>query len=87
MVGGSGMVYRPGHNKYDLEHSIKLLRPTYVEGFEWSSQNVVDWANSEYVKVDYEGVPLYLLKGSRDVRWDNIEAAREGVEATVPTIQ
>jgi hypothetical protein len=78
------MIYRPGHNKSNLQYSIKELRPTYTEGFD---PGVVDWAKSEYVKVSYEGVPLYLLKSSEDVRWDNIKSDREEVEATIPTLQ
>jgi arabinofuranosyltransferase len=83
-VDASEMIYRPGHNKSDLQYSIKELRPTYTEGFD---PGVVDWAKSEYVKVSYEGVPLYLLKSSEDVRWDNIKSDREEVEATIPTLQ
>jgi len=74
-----GMVYRPGHNKYDLEYSIKELRPTYVEGLEWGEQDIVGWAEAEYVKVYYEGVTLYLREASGDVRWGDIEASPEAV--------
>jgi hypothetical protein len=77
-VHGIWNFYTPGHNKYDLEYSIKELRPTYVEGFQWGVQDVSGWAESEYVKVEYEGVPLYLLKDSEEVRWDKI------VVSTVP---
>jgi arabinofuranosyltransferase len=77
--------YRPGHNKYDLEYSIEELKPTYVEGFSWGGQNVVDWADSEYVRLDYEGVPLYLLEGSGAVRWDKIEQPPEAIESTSAT--
>ena len=76
-----GMVYWPGHNKYDLEYSIKELRPTYVEGLEWGEQDIVDWAESEYVKVYYEGVTLYLREGSGDVRWGDIETSPEAVDS------
>jgi arabinofuranosyltransferase len=67
VTGDSTMIYGPGHNKYDLEYSIKELRPTYVEGFRWHRQKVVGWAKSEYVMVKYEGEPLYLLKDSGNV--------------------
>jgi hypothetical protein len=81
-VHGLWTFYAPGHIKYDLEYSIEELKPTYAEGFVWGGQNLVDWAEPEYVKVEYEGVPLYLLEGSGAVRWDKIESARETVEAT-----
>jgi arabinofuranosyltransferase len=77
-----GMLHLPGHDKYDLEYSLKELKPTYVQNFAWGRQNFVDWAKSEYVLVAYKGVTLPLLKRSKDVRWDDIEAARERGEAT-----
>jgi arabinofuranosyltransferase len=80
-----GMVYEPGHNKYDLEYSIKELRPTYVEGFRWHGQTVLGWAKTQYVRVEYEGVPLYVLKNSGDVRWADIEGPLRSVRGTFPT--
>ena len=84
--GLKGMVHLPGHDKYDLEYSIKELKPTYAVDFAWGRQDVLDWAKSEYVKVNYKGVSLPLLKSSKDVRWDDIEAARETDEATIGTL-
>jgi arabinofuranosyltransferase len=75
------VVYLPGHNKYDLEYSIKELRPTYAEAFHWGKDNVVGWAKTEYVMVEYEGMPLYLLKGSGDVYWEDIKGPRRSVRA------
>ncbi|MBV9455228.1 MAG: glycosyltransferase family 39 protein [Rubrobacter sp.] len=79
------MIYTPGHNRYNLEYSIKELKPTYARSFTWGGQNVVDWAKSEYVTVVYKGVRVNFLKGSEDVRWDSIEAARQAGEATLAT--
>ena len=76
-------IYNPGHNKYDLGYSIKELRPTYVRGFVWGGQNVLDWAQSEYVMVVYKGTLVNFIKDSGDVRWDDIEAAREAGEVTL----
>jgi hypothetical protein len=76
-----GKIYNPGHNKYDLGYSIKELRPTYSRGFIWGGQNVLDWGRSEYVTVVYRDTRVNFLKGSEDVRWDDIEAAREAGEA------
>jgi arabinofuranosyltransferase len=56
-------IVRPGHSKYDLEYSIKQLKPTYVKGFDWHNQSVLDWAKNEYVRVKYEGDP-------KEVRWE-----------------
>ena len=78
-----GKIYNPGHNKYDLEYSIVELRPTYVRGFVWGGQSALHWAQSEYVMVVYKGTLLNFLKDSGDVRWDDIEAAREAGEVTL----
>jgi arabinofuranosyltransferase len=77
------MIYNPGHNKYDLEYSIKELSPTYVRSFTWGGQSVLDWAQSEYVTVVYKGALVNFLEDSEDVRWDDIEAARQAGEATL----
>jgi arabinofuranosyltransferase len=76
-------IYNPGHNKYDLGYSIKELRPTYVRGFVWGGQSALAWAQSEYVMVVYKGTLLNFLKDSEDVRWEDIEAAREAGEVTL----
>jgi hypothetical protein len=78
-------IYNPGHNKYDLEYSIVKLRPTYARGFVWGGQNALGWARSEYIMVVYKGTILNFLKDSEDVRWDEVEAAREAGEATLGT--
>jgi hypothetical protein len=56
-------IVRPGHSKYDLEYSIKELKPTYVKSFDWHNQSVLDWAKNEYVRVNYVGDP-------KEVRWE-----------------
>jgi hypothetical protein len=78
-----GKIYNPGHNKYDLGYSIIKLKPTYSRGFVWGGQNALGWARSEYVMVVYKGTLLNFLKDSEDVRWDDIEAAREAGDATL----
>ena len=90
-VGGAEALYLPGHNKLDLEYSIKKLRPTYVEffgwgdrevGFEWGGQSVEEWGKSEYAKVRYEGHVVDLLKGSADVNWHDIKEYKKASEDT-----
>jgi arabinofuranosyltransferase len=78
-----GVISNPGHNKYDLEYSIKESRPDFARGFVWGGQNVLDWAQSEYVMVVYEGTLVNFLKDSGNVHWDDIEAAREAGEVTL----
>lgn len=74
---------RPGHNKYDLDYSIKKLKPTHVQSFEWYDKSVLDWAQGEYVGVKYKDAHLNLLKSSKDVRWDEIDAAVKAGEVTL----
>jgi arabinofuranosyltransferase len=71
-VAWNGMNSVPGHNKYDLNYSIKTLKPTYVQGFTWGEQDLTQWAETKYVKIEYDGVILYLLKGSPSVFWNKI---------------
>lgn len=71
-VGWSGMRSVPGHNKYDLNYSIKILEPTYVQGFQWGAQDLSEWGETRYVKVEYNGISLFLLKNSPSVFWSKI---------------
>ena len=73
-ISWDGMKSVPGHNKYDLDYSIKSLEPIYIERTKWGRQDLTDWAKSKYVKVRYNGTILHLLKGSPQVFWDKINA-------------
>lgn len=68
-VSWSGMYSVPGHNKYDLDYSIKRLLPTYIQYPIWKGQNILSWASENYVVVNYKGVTLWLRKGSNEVKW------------------
>jgi hypothetical protein len=68
-VAWNGMYSVPGHNKYDLNYSIKQLLPTYIQYPIWKGQNILTWALENYVVVDYKGVELWLRKGTHDVKW------------------
>ncbi len=71
-VAWSGMNSVPGHNKYDLHHSIVELRPTYVEGFRWGREDVSEWGRAHYDSVTHRDVPLWLRHGAPEVRWERI---------------
>ena len=71
-VAWNGMNSVPGHNKYDLNYSIKTLEPTYVQGYKWRAQNLSQWAETRYIKVEFEGVNLFLLKDSPAVLWNKL---------------
>jgi hypothetical protein len=62
----------PGHNKSNLDYSIKTLKPTYSQGFHWEKQDLISWADSVYVKTFINGIRLDFLKNSPDVKWENI---------------
>jgi hypothetical protein len=71
-----GMLSLPGHNKYDLNYSIKTLKPTYVQIAGWGNQIFDDWVKERYATVEYKGVRLYLRKDSESVLWDKITPAK-----------
>jgi len=76
VVAWNGMTSVPGHNKYDLDYSIKTLQPTYIQSHTWGLQNLSEWAGSKYVALDYCGVPMLLLKDSDAVYWDRINSCQ-----------
>jgi len=65
----------PGHNKYDLNYSIKTLQPTYVQVTIWGGQDVTAWVEDHYADITYEGVQLYLRKESPLVLWESVTEA------------
>jgi hypothetical protein len=71
-----GMSSVPGHNKYDLNYSIKTLLPDYVQQFEWGMQDLTGWAPERYDTVTYRGVQLHLLRGSPRVSWSLLAAGQ-----------
>ena len=70
----------PGHNKYDLNYSIKTLLPTFIADYYFGNQNLYDWAKEHYVTAaiyyrpgdEKSLVILKLLKNSSDINWDNV---------------
>lgn len=72
-VTANGMNSVPGHNKYDLNYSIKALEPTYVQGVAWGAQDLSQWAETRYVNVEYDGIHLFLLKNSPAVLWNKTD--------------
>jgi hypothetical protein len=68
----NGMGSVPGHNKFDLNYSIKVLKPTYVQVVAWLGQDLSSWSESHYEKIVYKGTTLRLLRNSEAVRWELI---------------
>jgi arabinofuranosyltransferase len=71
-VAWNGMTSVPGHNKYDLDHSIKALRPEYVQDLVWGTQDLTAWAAGRYARVEYKGLTLFLRVDSPLVFWDRV---------------
>lgn len=60
-VGWGGMNSVPGHNKYDLDYSIKQKKPTYVQGFVWGKQDLTDWGLVHYHIEKINGNEIFIL--------------------------
>lgn len=66
----------PGHNKYDLQYSIRKLQPTYIQRFYWwdKRENLRSWAIKHYVRANYAtpygDITLILKRGDLAVRWE-----------------
>ena len=71
-ISVNGMKSPPGHNKYDLNYSIKQLQPTYVQAFNWGTQDLTPWAETMYIEVEYKGSILFLLRNSPAVLWEKV---------------
>ncbi len=69
-LGWAGMISVPGHNKYDLDYSIKTLKPDYIQYDKWGRDDLSAYVEKNYVS--YEG--RWLLKGSRYVRWNLVDS-------------
>lgn len=68
-VAWNGMYSVPGHNKYDLNYSIKVLQPTYIQSPIWQHQDITPWVSENYILVEYKGLNLWLKKDSPAVNW------------------
>ena len=67
----------PGHNKYDLEYSIKKLKPTYVERFTWGQQDLHRYIFQHYTAIDYHGTAILLRIDSPYVWWHKVASYRK----------
>jgi hypothetical protein len=74
-------VFRPGHNKWDYDHSIVALRPDIVAQI-WGSSNemapYLEEGGFEYFEI--EGFPMYIRIDSENVDWDLVNSLIEAQE-------
>jgi len=77
-LGGSlvGMIYLPGHAKYDLNYSIVELEPTYVQFEKWGTDDLRDYVREHYKTTVYMGVPFRARRDSPYLDWKKINANR-----------
>ena len=73
------MISVPGHNKYNLQHSIVQLRPTYVQAFACGYETVKPFVMENYERVEYHGQEgtrtIFLLKDVPLVCWEACKGA------------
>src|SRR5262249_741834 len=63
----------PGHNKYDLDYSLKAKRPTAIQWVQpracaWGAQDLSQWCHANYDEVAVPAGPFLLDKQSPLVR-------------------
>ncbi len=68
-----GRWYLVGHNKFDLEVSIRTLRPAWVQSFRWGGQDLTDEMRAHFWVGRHRGVDLCLRDDPAKVRWDLLE--------------
>lgn len=71
-------IFRPGHNKWDYQHSIVDLRPDIVAQIWGSSREMAPYLDAggyEYFEV--EGFPMYIRVDSQNVLWDEVNSRLE----------
>lgn len=82
-VSWGGMRSVPGHNKYDLNYSLKKMKPTYIEesylgAGKWGRDDVFEFVRHNYLLfITDSGLHLLLKEHSPDVLWDRIPSLGE----------
>ena len=77
-----------GHNKYDLDYSIKQKKPVYIEWFARKQKGLSEWVAQNYVFVSYASDDSFvmrehaflLLEGSPHVDWELLRSEGYTVE-------
>jgi hypothetical protein len=75
-IAWNGMRSVPGHNKYDLEYSLRKLKPVWAQQFEWGRQNLDAYRDSNYAAFRLRnGTPLYFRKDQEEKMWKRTETS------------
>jgi hypothetical protein len=63
-----------GHNKYDLQYSIRQRGPTYIQNFQWSKENLKPWVVKHYIRANYAtaygDITLILKQDDPSIHWE-----------------
>lgn len=76
------LAFRPGHTKFDYEYSVGRLRPDVVKQLWTDRDRVKPYLDEYYVKVEVQGVVMWLLRDSPNILW--AEIARRGGRSLGP---
>lgn len=68
-------IFRPGHNKWDYQHSIVELAPDIVAQIWGSSSEMAPYLEAgHYDYFEIDGFPLYIRLDSEHVLWDVVNS-------------
>ncbi len=76
-VAWAGMRGVPGHDKYDLRHSLVERSPDYIQGWKWFNQDESAYVRTNYVLAVHQGLGLCLKRDSKHVHWDRVKIVGE----------
>jgi arabinofuranosyltransferase len=85
-VAWDGMKGVPGHDKYDLRHSIIELSPDYIQGWKWFRQDLTSFVLFNYVAVERDGVKVCVKRDSRFVEWGKVKVVGDCVSQSASSL-
>ncbi len=65
---------RPGHAKWDYEHSIGKLQPDIIAQLVDETSEEVQKHLANYMRIEYKGFSFYVRKNSPNIFWDIVES-------------
>lgn len=65
--------YNPGHIKWDYEYSIAQLQPDVVWQLWFDDDDIKDYLNLNYIKVQFGNFEFYAKKDSKNIFWQKMK--------------
>ena len=62
--------FYPGHLKWDYEYSIKQLQPDVIVELWGDIREIRPFLLQNYLMINYKGHQMFLLRNSKNIRWD-----------------